>query len=225
VGVEALLRWQHPERGLLGPGEFLPQIQGLELECELDGWVLEQGVAQLGHWAHLGLDLSLSLNLSAASLLQPQLATRVAELVREHAVPPERLELEVLETAALTDLPAVVRTMEACARVGVDFALDDFGTGYSSLHYLRQLPVKTVKIDQVFVRRMLTDAGDMHIVRAVIGLAGAFGVRTVAEGVETAQCAQALTELGCDVLQGFWVARPMPVATLAPWLAEHGAGA
>ena len=225
VGVEALLRWQHPERGLLSPGDFLVQVQGLELECEIDAWVLEQGVAQLGRWAREGVGLSLSINLSAATLLQPRLQQRVAELVAEHAVPPGRLELEVLETAALADLSAVVRTMEGCARAGVSFSLDDFGTGYSSLHYLRQLPVKTVKIDQGFVRRMLTDAGDMHIVRAVIGLAGAFGVRTVAEGVETASCAQALTELGCDALQGYGIARPMPAPALAQWLAARGEGA
>jgi diguanylate cyclase (GGDEF)-like protein/PAS domain S-box-containing protein len=221
MGAEALLRWMHPERGLLSPGEFLPQIHGTELECEIDWMVLAQGMAQLGSWARLGHDMSLSINLSAATLLHPQLAPRVVQLSREHDVPPGRLELEVLETAALADLSAVVNTMEACARVGVCFALDDFGTGYSSLHYLRQLPVKSLKIDQGFVRRMLTDDGDMHIVRAVVGLAGAFGVRTVAEGVETEPHARALTELGCDLLQGYWFARPMPAPALEQWLASR----
>jgi predicted signal transduction protein with EAL and GGDEF domain len=221
VGAEALLRWQHPELGLVLPGDFLPQVQGTELECEIDWLVLEQGMAQLGAWTRRGHGMSLSLNLSASTLLHPQLAPRVARLAQEHGVAPGSLELEVLETAALADLAAVVQTMEACARVGVCFALDDFGTGYSSLHYLRQLPVKSLKIDQGFVRRMLSDDGDMHIVRAVVGLAGAFGVRTVAEGVETQSHAQALTALGCDVLQGFWFARPMPGAALEQWLLER----
>jgi diguanylate cyclase (GGDEF)-like protein len=221
VGAEALLRWVHPERGLVLPGEFLPQIHGTELECEIDWRVLESGMAQLGRWMRQGHDMTLSINLSAATLLHPQLATRVAQLAREHGVPPGRLELEVLETAALADLSAVVQTMEACARVGVCFALDDFGTGYSSLHYLRQLPVKSLKIDQGFVRRMLTDEGDMHIVRAVVGLASAFGVRTVAEGVETELLADSLTELGCDMLQGYWIARPMPAPALESWLAAR----
>ncbi|NML15673.1 putative bifunctional diguanylate cyclase/phosphodiesterase [Azohydromonas caseinilytica] len=218
VGAEALLRWQHPERGLLTPGDFLPQLQGTALECEIDWHVLEQGTAQLGRWAREGRELGLSINLSAATLLHPQLAARVTQLVRQHQVPPGRLELEVLETAALSDLAAVVAAMEACAHAGVCFALDDFGTGYSSLHYLRQLPVKSLKIDQGFVRRMLTDEGDMHIVRAVVGLAGAFGVRTVAEGVETRPHAQALAEIGCDLLQGYWIARPMPAAALERWM-------
>jgi diguanylate cyclase (GGDEF)-like protein/PAS domain S-box-containing protein len=221
VGAEALLRWEHPGRGLIAPGEFLPQVHGTELECDIDWMVLEQGMAQLGRWSRQDSGMTLSINLSAATLLHPQLAPRVAQLAREHAVPPGCLELEVLETAALADLSAVVQTMEACARVGVCFALDDFGTGYSSLHYLRQLPVKSLKIDQGFVRRMLTDEGDMHIVRAVVGLASAFGVRTVAEGVETELLADSLTELGCDMLQGYWIARPMPAPALESWLAAR----
>ncbi|WP_066338738.1 putative bifunctional diguanylate cyclase/phosphodiesterase [Azohydromonas lata] len=224
VGAEGLLRWLHPVRGVLTPGEFLPQIHGTELECEIDWLVLEQGMAQLGRWTLEGHDMSLSLNLCAATLLHPQFTSRVALLAREHGVPRGRLELEVLETAALADLAAVAQAMEACAQLGVCFALDDFGTGYSSLHYLRQLPVKWLKIDQGFVRRMLTDEGDMHIVRAVVGLAAAFGVRTVAEGVETAAHAQALTALGCDLLQGYWFARPMPAAALLQWLQERQAG-
>jgi diguanylate cyclase (GGDEF)-like protein/PAS domain S-box-containing protein len=224
VGAEGLLRWQHPERGLLAPGEFLPQIHGTELECDIDWLVLEQGMAQLGRWSREGHDMSLSLNLCAATLLHPQFAPRVAQLAREHGVPRGRLELEVLETAALTDLSAVAQAMEACAELGVCFALDDFGTGYSSLHYLRQLPVKWLKIDQGFVRRMLTDEGDMHIVRAVVGLAAAFGVRTVAEGVETQAHAQALTALGCDLLQGYWFARPMAAPALTRWMSERQAG-
>ena len=187
---------------------------------------MDSALHQVERWAAEGLHLPVSVNVSANHLMRADFAERLTQTLARHpGVPAAMLELEVLETAALADLSAVVRTMEGCARAGVSFSLDDFGTGYSSLHYLRQLPVKTVKIDQGFVRRMLTDAGDMHIVRAVIGLAGAFGVRTVAEGVETASCAQALTELGCDALQGYGIARPMPAPALAQWLAARGEGA
>ncbi len=222
LGAEALVRWQHPQRGLLPPGAFLPIVVGTPLEVQLDLWVICAAVAQWARWRSQGRALHMSINVSPGTLVLPELANTVAAIVRsaEQAAGGVQggIELEVLETAALDDLDAAGRAIEACARQGISFALDDFGTGYSSLRYLRKLPVRTLKIDRSFVSNMLSDQGDLHIVRAVIGLAQAFGVRTVAEGVETAEHARKLAELGCEQLQGYGIARPMPAQALEAWL-------
>jgi EAL domain-containing protein (putative c-di-GMP-specific phosphodiesterase class I) len=214
------VRWQHPKRGLLAPGVFLPAVVGTPLEVELDLWVVRNAVAQLARWRSAGRGLGLSINVSPGTLVQPDLAATVAGIVHD-AMPGGELrgvELEVLETAALDDLPAAIRAIKACAEQDIAFALDDFGTGYSSLSYLRRLPVNTLKIDRSFVAGMLTDRSDLHIVHAVIGLAQAFGVNTVAEGVETEAHAHKLSELGCKELQGYGIARPMPAQALETWL-------
>ncbi|MBI5333415.1 MAG: EAL domain-containing protein [Burkholderiales bacterium] len=225
-GAEALVRWRHSQRGLLAPGEFLPAIAGTPLETELDLCVMDQALAQLARWQQAGLDIVMCVNLSAATLARPDLAAQIAERIERSGVQAAgRLELEVVETAALADVNGAVQAMRACAELGVQFALDDFGTGYSSLAYLGQLPVQTLKIDQSFVRDMLDDPSDMHIVRAVIGLARAFNVHTVAEGVETEAHALRLADLGCDLLQGFHVARGLPAAEFDAWAAAHAAGA
>jgi EAL domain-containing protein (putative c-di-GMP-specific phosphodiesterase class I) len=169
----------------------------------------------------------MAFNVCAATLALPDLAGTIAGIARavapDQVVPLGGLELEVLETAALSDLEAASRGIEACAAQGISFALDDFGTGYSSLSYLQRLPVTTLKIDRSFVSSMLANRGDLHIVRAVIGLAQAFGVGTVAEGVETAEQARVLAELGCRQLQGYGIAQPMPRQALEAWL-DAGAG-
>jgi diguanylate cyclase (GGDEF)-like protein/PAS domain S-box-containing protein len=222
LGVEALVRWQHPRRGLLAPGAFLPAVVGTSLEVELDFWVVRNAVAQLARWRATGSALSLSVNVSPGTLILPELADTVADIVHraEQALGSELagLELEVLETAALDDLDVASQAIEACAQHGISFALDDFGTGYSSLSYLQRLPVSTLKIDRSFVSNMLVDRSALHIVRAVIGMAEAFGVTTVAEGVETDAHARLLAELGCQQLQGYGIARPMPAQTLQAWL-------
>ena len=226
LGVEALLRWQHPQRGLLAPGAFLPAVVGTPMEIALDLWVLRTAVAQLVRWRAAGLGLHVAINLSPATVALPELAGTVTGIVQaatgDQIVPLEGIELEVLETAALDDLDAASRAIQTCARHGISFALDDFGTGYSSLSYLRKLPVSTLKIDRSFVSSMLVDPGDLHIVRAVIGLARAFSVTTVAEGVETEEHARMLAELGCHQLQGFGIARPMPAQALEAWLDAAG---
>jgi diguanylate cyclase (GGDEF)-like protein len=221
-GAEALVRWQHPRQGLLPPGAFLPAVAGTPLETTLDLWVLRTAVGQWVRWRAAGRGLHVAINVSAATLALPDLADTIAGMVRAaapgQAIPLGGLELEVLETAALSDLDAARRGIEACAAHGLSFALDDFGTGYSSLSYLQRLPVTTLKIDRSFVSNMLANRGDLHIVRAVIGLAQSFGVGTVAEGVETAEQARMLAELGCQQLQGYGIARPMPVRMLEAWL-------
>ncbi|MDR1969601.1 MAG: EAL domain-containing protein [Burkholderiaceae bacterium] len=219
VGAEALIRWQHPELGLLLPGEFLPTIEGDALAGELGDWVVRQALGQLAVWMAQGLRLAVSVNISGEHLQQPDFVDRLSELLAAHpSVPPARLELEILETAALEDIARITEVFAACHRLGVRFALDDFGTGYSSLTYFRRLPAEVLKIDQSFVRDMLDDPDDLAIVEGVIGLTRAFRRQVVAEGVESVEHGLALLLLGCDEAQGFGIARPMPAAQLPGWI-------
>ncbi|MCC6075670.1 putative bifunctional diguanylate cyclase/phosphodiesterase [Pseudomonas sp. GCM10022188] len=220
LGVEALVRWQDPGRGLIAPGEFLPYFQSVEpLERALGEWVLDNALAQLDQWLKEGLTLDVSVNISAHQLMHADFVERLESLLNCYPdIPRELLELEILETAALTDMPRAIEVLRACGRLGIRFALDDFGTGYSSLTYLRQLPIDTLKIDQSFVRDMLVDPDDRAIVDGVIRLAAAFNRRVIAEGVETLEHGQALQSLGCQLVQGYGIARPMPAGQLPAWL-------
>ncbi|MRR50624.1 MAG: EAL domain-containing protein [Rhodocyclaceae bacterium] len=219
VGAEALVRWQHPERGLLPPLEFLPLIEDHDLIIRLGEWVMDQTLQQMTVWQGLGLDLEVSVNIAARHLQQenfiPVLKTLLA---RYPAIPTGRLELEVLETAALEDMARVSQVMEECRSFGVGFALDDFGTGYSSLTYFKRLPASVLKIDQSFVRDMLKDAEDRAIVEGVIGLTRVFQRTVIAEGVETVDHGVALLAMGCELAQGYGIARPMPAAELPSWV-------
>jgi diguanylate cyclase (GGDEF)-like protein/PAS domain S-box-containing protein len=219
VGAEALIRWNHPERGLLAPAEFLPEIQGTRLEVELGDWVVAEALAQLEQWRLAGLPMELSINIAARHLQSNDFTWKLKrKLLRYPNLPKGSLQVEVLETAALEDIPGAIDTIEHCHNLGVTFALDDFGTGYSSLSYLGRLPVDTLKIDQSFIRDMLLDKGDRAIVQGVIALAKAFDRRIVAEGVETEELFQALLEMGCEYGQGYGIARPMPAERLPEWL-------
>ena len=219
VGAEVLVRWQDPHRGLLAPGLFLPDIEGHLLSAQLGDWVLGAALAQLADWQRVGFRLPLSVNISAGHLQQPHFVNRLAEHLRVHPqLAPTDLELEVLETSALQDLPRVSALMRECQAMGVSFALDDFGTGYSSLTYLKRLPASVLKIDQSFVRDMLGSQDDLAIVQGVIGLAKAFGREVIAEGVETRAHADALQRLGCELAQGYGVARPMSAQQLPAWV-------
>ncbi|MEY2874974.1 MAG: hypothetical protein RLZZ373_2345, partial [Pseudomonadota bacterium] len=218
IGAEALIRWRHPERGLLSPGEFLPCLHGSDLEQPLGEWVIKTALRQIETWAAQGLDLPISVNVSAHHLMRPDFCDRLALTLGRHpGVRPSNLELEVLETAAIADMQKAVDTLNQCLALGVGFSLDDFGTGYSSLTYLRKLPVQTLKIDQSFVRDMLTDQDDLSIVQGVIQLAAAFRRRVIAEGVETMEHGAALRAMGCHLAQGYGIARPMPAADLPGW--------
>lgn len=221
VGVEALIRWQHPQRGLLAPGEFLPQLSGSDLEQPLGEWVLETALQQMQTWANAGLAMKVSVNISANHLLQPTFQSRLADALSRHPhLPADHLELEVLETAAIGDMRQAKDVMQGCMALGVRFSLDDFGTGYSSLTYLRKLPVHTLKIDQSFVRDMLVDPEDMGIVQGVIQLANAFHRQVIAEGVETRAHGTRLREMGCRFAQGYGIARPMPADAVPDWCAR-----
>jgi EAL domain-containing protein (putative c-di-GMP-specific phosphodiesterase class I) len=219
IGVEALIRWQHPVRGLIPPLEFLLAIEGHAVSLELGEWVIDEALRQINQWRNIGVDLPISVNISAYQLQQEHFTTRLAGLLAAHPeLPPHCLELEILETSALHDISQVSATMNACQELGVRFALDDFGTGYSSLTYLKRLPTYLIKIDQSFVRDMLEDKDDLAIVEGVVGLAKAFRRKVIAEGVETIAHGVALLQLGCELAQGYGIARPMPAGEIPEWI-------
>jgi diguanylate cyclase (GGDEF)-like protein/PAS domain S-box-containing protein len=221
IGVEALIRWQHPQRGLLSPGNFLPIIEDHSLSLELGDWVIDRALNQLGQWHNQGLTLEMSVNVSAHQLQRKNFAMHLAELLALHPqVPPNRLSLEIVETSALDDLAKMAQLIRDCKELGVEFAVDDFGTGYSSLTYLRHLPARQLKIDQSFVRDMLEDPDDLAIVRGVIGLAAAFHREVIAEGVESVAHGQLLIAQGCQLAQGYGIARPMPAADIPAWVSS-----
>lgn len=221
TGVEALIRWQHPERGLLNPFEFLPVIENHNMMIELGEWVIDSALTQISQWQAMSLNLPLntSVNIAAAQLQQSDFIQRLTTLLAGHPdVDPRYLELEVLETSALEDVSHVSAVMNDCMALGVNFALDDFGTGYSSLTYLRRLSASMIKIDQTFVRDMLTDTDDLAIVEGVIALAKSFKRDVIAEGVETIEHGTALLELGCELAQGYGIAKPMPASDIPAWI-------
>jgi EAL domain-containing protein (putative c-di-GMP-specific phosphodiesterase class I) len=223
TGVEALIRWQHPELGLLDPIEFLPVIENHPMIIELGEWVIESALTQISIWqeTELTLPVCTSVNIAASQLQQPEFAERLATLLADHPeVEPRYLELEILETSGLENVQHVSEIMNTCIAQGVNFALDDFGTGYSSLTYLRRLPVNLIKIDQSFVRDMLDDADDLAIIEGVIALAKSFKRDVIAEGVETIEHGTALLQLGCDLAQGYGIAKPMPAKDVPVWIAK-----
>ena len=221
LGVEALLRWQHPERGLLTPAHFLPLLERTGLGVRVGDWVIEQALKQSQQWLADGLGLRVSVNVAARHLQADDFTLRLEELLARHDGPlAQHLVLEVLESTALADIEATQALIRRCRALGVRFALDDFGTGYSTLTYLKRLPVDTLKIDRSFVQNMLIDDQDKALVEGVIGLARNFGCSVVAEGVETASHARALLALGCDHGQGNGIAHPMPAAEVRDWVLQ-----
>ena len=204
----------------MAPGVFLHMVEGHALGIELGEWVICTALDQLSAWNAAGLELCVSVNVGAQQLQHSLFVQRLAQALVAHPdVRPGQLELEILETNALEDVAQISQLMHACLGLGVSFALDDFGTGYSSLTYLKRLPAGLLKIDQSFVRDMLTDPDDLAIVQGVIGLAGVFRRDVIAEGVETAAHGARLLELGCELAQGYGVARPMPADAFQPWVA------
>ena len=223
AGVEALIRWQHPERGILPPSEFLSIIASDELEIRIGNWVIEQAWQQLSDWHRAGFNLEVNINISAYHLLWPDFTEHLQiTLARDPLISPHFLQLEILESTALDDLSAVNRIIKTCHdMLGVTTALDDFGTGYSSLAHLRHLPVNAVKIDKGFVRDMLDDPDDYAIVDSVIGLSHAFGRDAIAEGVETPEQGLTLLLLNCHLAQGYAIAKPMPADDVRGWVDNY----
>ncbi|MBY0465335.1 MAG: EAL domain-containing protein, partial [Burkholderiales bacterium] len=221
AGMEALVRWLHPQTGLVPPADFLPLIEDDDLIIELGDWVIEAALNQMQLWRAQGLCLPVSVNVAGRQLQAPDFVQKLTAAIGRHPqVPAADLQLEILETTGLEDIVKVSRVIAECHQLGVTVALDDFGTGYSSLTYLKRLPVDTVKIDQSFVRDMLNDPDNLAIVQSVTRLAGSFDRELVAEGVESVEHGRMLTMLGCHVFQGYGVARPMPADQVNTWVAN-----
>ncbi|WP_157738632.1 EAL domain-containing protein [Labrenzia sp. VG12] len=219
LGCEALLRWQHPKRGLLLPGDFLPPIeQNPSIAVPLGNWVIGSALQQIETWRTSGLDIGVSVNASAVHLLASDFVGKLeAQLARHPDADPERLEIEILETSAINDFDKIADIIRHCTQLGVRFALDDFGTGYSSLVYLKQLPLHTLKIDQGFVRDMLHNREDQEILKSIVGFGRIFDLEVLAEGVETEEHGRMLQSIGCRFAQGFAIARPMPAEDIPGW--------
>ncbi len=211
VGAEALVRWPHPERGLLPPGDFIPMAEETGLVLELGEFVLEESCEMARRWQDLGTEeFTVSVNLSAQQFQEPALVEKVAKAVAEVGLAPKHLCIEITENLALQDIDRSIATLSELKALGVKLAIDDFGTGYSSLTYLKRLPVDVVKLDKTFVQDLAVSAVDAAIVLAVVELARTLGLTAVAEGVETVDQMERLAEMGCPVLQGYLLARPMP---------------
>jgi diguanylate cyclase (GGDEF)-like protein/PAS domain S-box-containing protein len=218
-GAEALIRWRHPERGLVMPCDFLRLLENNELASKLDAWVIDKALQHMENWQNQGLQLQISVNITAKSLQTDDFELQLYYAFERYpTVKPGDFELEILENQAIPDLSLISRIIRDCQALGVQFALDDFGTGYSSLSYLRHLGVETLKIDQTFVRDMLVDEDDLAIVHGVIGLAESFQREIIAEGVESIEHGVALLNMGCRLAQGYGIAKPMPAADLADWI-------
>jgi len=222
LGFEALLRWQHPHKGLVAPADFLPLVEQTDLIVEIGEWVIAQALAQMQHWQQAGHAWPVSVNIAARHFQRADFVERLQRLLACHpTVAPQMLDLEIVESVAIENIQRVSQCLEACQRLGVQSSLDDFGTGYSSLSYLKRLPTRTIKIDKSFVRDILNDQDDLALTRAVIGLARAFGRQVIAEGLETVEHGQLLMGLGCDVAQGYGIARPMPPEAVVDWAAGY----
>jgi diguanylate cyclase (GGDEF)-like protein len=223
AGVEALVRWRHPEHGPVPPDQFIPLAEDCGLINALDAWVLERACAQLADWQDRGLPVpAVAVNISAQRFSQDDVPVHVRMVLRRHGLAPSALTLEITERLMLIDEPRIRADLDGLSRMGVHLSVDDFGTGYSSLSYLKRLPVDELKLDRSFVRDIETDAGDRALASAVMGIGRSLGQTVVAEGVETAEQHRFLVDAGCPVAQGYYYGRPMAPAQFEAWLAGEG---
>jgi diguanylate cyclase (GGDEF)-like protein len=225
AGVEALIRWQHPERGMIEPDEFIPMVERTVLLRPLTLYVIDEALRQARVWSRHGLMPDVAVNLSPRSLLDPQLPDQVAQLLTQWDVPPSRLTLELTESFLMADSGRSVGVMSLLSEVGITLSIDDFGTGYSSLSHLRRLPIREIKIDRSFVVNMREDPNDWMIARATVDLGRNLGLRVVAEGVEDAETLARLAEMGCEQAQGYHLCVPLPAEEATRWLEARTAGA
>jgi diguanylate cyclase (GGDEF)-like protein len=214
IGVEALIRWQHPQHGLIPPDQFIPLAERTGLIKNLSYWVLNAAVKQARDWLAEGVDVPIAVNLSMRDLHDPELPDTVDQLLRHWQVEPRQLAVEITENGLMADPARALQTITGLRVMGIRIAIDDFGTGYSSLAYLKRLPVDELKIDRSFVRDLATDDDDLAIVRSTISLGHDLGLMIVAEGIEDAGTADLLRRLGCDIAQGYFIGRPMSAAAL-----------
>src|SRR3954453_4634108 len=217
-GVEALVRWLHPERGMVPPDEFIPLAEQTGVIKPLTSWVLDAALAQCRAWRDSGQQLTVAVNLSVRNLRDAHLPDAIGDLLRTPELPPSALELEITESTIVADQVRALDVLTRLNAMGIGLSVDDFGTGYSSLAYLKDLPVRELKIDRKFVNNMTEDGDDAFIVRSTIDLGRNLGLQVVAEGVETEAVWDQLASLGCDVAQGYYLARPLPAEELTQWL-------
>nr|WP_315239399.1 EAL domain-containing protein [uncultured Albidiferax sp.] len=222
TGVEALVRWQHPERGMLSPAVFIPVAERFGLINALGDWVIQEACRQMRVWQDRGLRIRVAINLSVHQLRQQDLGLRIERALQHHQLDPSLLIFEITESVAMEDAEGTLQAFESLGRIGVKLSIDDFGTGYSSLSYLRRLQVSQLKIDQSFVQDLEHSADARAIVEAVVKLAHALGLSVVAEGVETVGQREVLTGLGCDELQGYLFAKPMAAGVMGEWAGNVG---
>jgi EAL domain-containing protein (putative c-di-GMP-specific phosphodiesterase class I) len=215
-GVEALVRWNHPERGHLSPDQFVPLAEQTDLMSSLARWVMEESLSQLEEWRASGLDLNVAVNLSAGNLHESSLPDDIADLLVKHSLPASCLMVEITESAIMA--AQADKTVRRLSEMGVGVSIDDFGTGYSSLSYLKSLPVDEIKIDRSFVRDMAIDSDDAAIVQPTIDLGHNLHIKVVAEGVEDDATCKMLRMLGCDYAQGYFISPPLPAKELREWL-------
>jgi predicted signal transduction protein with EAL and GGDEF domain len=220
VGFEALVRWQHPQRGLLAPNVFLPLAEMSDVIHALTIEVLELALAQQRDWLRRGLRYAVAVNLSARNLINEQCFIRLRQMIEKYACDPNLLELEITETALMQDPVGAAKLLSSLAALGIKFSIDDFGTGYSSLAYLRQLPIHALKIDRSFISDMVRNEQDAMIVKSTIALAHNLKLDVIAEGVEDDVTLRLLHSMGCDQIQGFYISRPQPVGIIEPWLEQ-----
>jgi diguanylate cyclase (GGDEF)-like protein len=224
TGVEALLRWRHPQRGMLAPLEFMPVIEQTALIGDLTMYVVDQALSQLASWRRLGLELGMSVNLSARNLHDPSLPMHIESLLKAHATPEGTLTVEVTESAAMTDTDRALRVLSALRRLGVGVSIDDFGSGHASIAYLARLPATELKIDRSLITNICESPRDEAIAQTTIDLARHLDLCVVAEGIETVEVAERLLEIGCDTGQGYFISRPLPHDELTQWLEQRAAG-
>lgn len=221
VGAEALLRWNHPTLGAVSPSEFIPVIEQTSIVRAATAWVLDTALAQLAKWQREGMTLTMSVNVSSANLTECDFAERVIASLVRHGIAPTMLELEITESAVLENQSQVAALLKKIADTGIKLAIDDFGTGYSSMSYMQNLPVDVVKIDQSFIRNMMSDTRTDVLVATMIRMSHALGYRVVAEGVETADMLPRLRQLGCEEVQGYAFGRPMSADAFSTWMNKH----
>lgn len=218
TGYEALLRWQHPQEGIIYPQNFIPFVEQTNLIVDIGNWVIEQALTQISNWAALGKTWSVAVNIAALHFQREDFVETLKHLLsRFPNSSPQMLDIEIVESVMLENIPLVVKNINECKKLGVTFSLDDFGTGYSSLSYLKKLETHSIKIDQSFIRGILDDKNSLLLTIAIIGLAKSFNREVIAEGVETVEQAKLLMRLGCDSAQGYGFAKPMPVEAVISW--------
>ena len=222
IGAEALIRWLDPEQGLIPPGRFIPLAEETGQIQAIGDWVLRQSCSHLLHWKSLGLpEIPIAINLSARQFRQPSFVDSIGATLREYALQPHLLELELTESMLMKDIQLTTAKLKQLKNMGFRISIDDFGTGFSSLNYLRHFPLDVLKIDQSFVRELLEDDAALAIIQSIIALAGALGLRTVAEGVETLEQQALLQDHGCSTLQGYLISRPLPEAEFIAWVRHY----